>query len=168
MRKIVITGPESTGKTTLARQLADHFNVQPVPEFARSFLEQLGRPYMESDLVDIAKGQLALSQKPEYKKEPVQICDTGFLVLKIWSEFKYGRCHPWILEQFQLERPDLYLLCDIDLSWSFDPFRENPHQSDREELMNRYLSQLEMTGMPYEIVSGQGEERFKNALLAIG
>lgn len=162
MKKIVITGPESTGKSTLATQLAEHFQVPFVPEYARTYLTNLHRPYQEEDLLQIAKGQFECQNDPLFQGHAIQICDTGFLVLKIWSEYKYGRCHPWILDQFHQHPPDLYLLCDIDLPWQFDPMRENPN--DRLELMGIYRRELRMSGFNYVVISGSLEERLRMAV----
>lgn len=166
MQRIVITGPESTGKTTLAKQLAAHFKTSFVPEYARYYLSNLGRPYQEDDLLEIAKGQLEWQNDPQYHGPTVQICDTGFLVLKIWSEYKYGQCHPWILQQYYDHQPDLYLLCDIDLPWQFDPLRENPNE--RVTLMNIYRKELENSGCQFVEISGQEEERFIQARISVG
>lgn len=162
MRKIVITGPESSGKTTLASKLADHFKIQFVPEFARTYLANLDRPYQEADLLNIAKGQLEWHNDPKYHQKGIQICDTGFLVLKIWSDFKYGRCHPWIMDQFYNHPPDLYLLCHPDLPWHFDPLRENP--DDRNKLMEMYQKELESTGFPCGNIMGEMDERLERGI----
>lgn len=165
MKKIVITGPESTGKTTLARQLAAHYGTKYVPEYARIFLENLDRPYTIADLLPIAKGQLDLENQPQYQEGLVQICDTSFLVLKVWLEFKYNTTHPWVDRQFQNHPPDLYLLCDIDLPWQPDPFRENPNEL--QELMDLYRAHLENAGFRFAVISGKGEERFQKALQVV-
>ena len=165
MQKIVLTGPESTGKTTLAQLLADQYRVDWVPEYARNFLEGLNRPYRESDLLDIAKGQLQLEEEFAAKANPFLFCDTGMLVLKIWSEFKYGRCHPWILEQWETRHYDLYLLCGTDTNWEFDPLREHPNQ--REELYFLYKKALIESEKPFMELSGSLSERCQKVLAHI-
>jgi nicotinamide riboside kinase len=123
MLKIILTGPESCGKTTLARQLAQYFDVPLVEEYVREYFEKkqtsrrkigTGSQYKEADLKEIAMGQIAaekkaenalfkqLTRKKNTKKPPFFICDTDVLTIKIWSEEKYGRCDEWISEQFQI------------------------------------------------------------------
>lgn len=169
MLKIVLTGPESTGKTTLAQQLADHFGTAWVPEFARSYLEGLARPYRQNDLLEIARGQVAteegFSQKTQVltqNSNSLLFLDTSLEVIKIWSEFRYGDCHPWIQEQFQLRRHDFYLLCQPDVAWSFDPQRENP--DDRDVLLKIYRQELTALGADFCELNGSGAKRFQNAV----
>jgi NadR type nicotinamide-nucleotide adenylyltransferase len=165
MLKIVLTGPESTGKTTLAQQLAGHFGTVWVPEFARSFLDGLGRPYGQNDLLEMAQGQVAQEDNFLKKANGLLILDTSLEVLKIWSEFRYGHCHPWILEQWQKRRHDLYLLCRPDVPWVFDPLRENP--DDREVLFEIYRKELAALGAEFFELAGLGDERFQNAVSVV-
>lgn len=165
MLKIVATGPESTGKTTLASQLAKHFHTIWVPEFARTYIDGLKRPYREADLLEIAKGQVALEDEMTVKAGSLLFLDTSLEVIKIWAEFRFGRCHPWILEQLGKSRHDLYLLCVPDLPWAFDPQRENPE--DREELFRLYLKVLTEMQLPFQEISGAGEVRLAQAIYTI-
>ena len=160
--KITITGPESSGKTTLARQLAEAFDTLWVPEYAREYIDQLNRPYWESDLLEIARGQVAREDEYAAKKQDLLFCDTSLEVIKIWSEFRYQRCHPWILEQLEKRQPDLYLLCVPDLPWEYDPQRENP--DDRNALFEIY--QKELVGKHVVEIRGEGEERIQLATKA--
>ena len=165
MLRIVITGPESTGKSELARQLADYYQTIFVPEFAREYLSKLGRSYVFEDIAMIAKGQLELEGSLAEKVEEILFCDTDLLVMKIWSIFKYGKCDPWIEEKVKSHRYDLYLLCDIDLPWVEDPLREHPGK--REELFELYLKDLQQLDVEFAIISGTGGERTENAILAV-
>ncbi|MBI5916112.1 MAG: ATP-binding protein [Bacteroidetes bacterium] len=165
MQKIVLTGPESTGKTTLAGQLSAHFGTVWVPEFARQYLDALGRPYAQDDLLEIARGQVALEEEMTGQANGLLFFDTGLEVLKIWSEVRYGDCHPWILAQVQQRRADHYLLCLPDLPWAFDPQRENP--DDRTVLLELYRRELAALGADFTEVHGQGDGRFQNALEAV-
>lgn len=162
MKKIVITGPESSGKTTLARQLAQHLKTQAVEEYAREFLSRLGRPYVEADLEVIAKGQLANEEAAAGSDREILILDTSLEVIKIWSEVRFGRVAPWILEALQKHRRDFYLLCQPDLPWEFDPLRENPN--DRWMLYERYERELKSMQVPFATVSGHGAQRLKYAV----
>lgn len=157
MLKIILTGPESTGKTTLARQLAAHYRTFWVPEFARIYLDHLERPYEQSDLLQIAKGQLALEDKLAKKAARLLFCDTGLLVLKVWSEYKYGACHPWILEQLHKRKYDIFFLCGIDVPWKFDPQREHP--GVRQELYLLYKKELQSFKIPFVELRGNEEDR---------
>nr|NQU90224.1 ATP-binding protein [Bacteroidota bacterium] len=163
--KIAITGPESTGKSLLAASLADHYRTVYVPEFARVYLLNLGRAYTYDDILDVARGQ----KKSEEALVPIAkkfiFSDTELLVTKIWCEFKYGKCHAWIEDQFYRQQYDLYLFTDIDLPWEFDPMREHPDH--RKILFDMYRKELEKAGFNYRIVSGKDEERMNNAIDAI-
>lgn len=161
--KIVITGTESTGKTTLVQALAQHFQTVWVPEYARRYIAELVRPYQEADLLQIAKGQLqhedALSNRAT---NGLLFCDTDLLTIKIWSQDKFGRCHPWILEQISLRKYDYYLLCNPDVPWEYDEQREDPYR--RAALHATYLNELKKNGTPWAEITGIGEERLKNAI----
>lgn len=163
--KIAITGPESTGKSVISQQLADHYSTVWVPEYARVYLLQTGRPYNYNDILQIAKGQVESERAFEPIAGEVMFSDTELLVTKIWCEVKYGKCHRWIEEHFRKQDYDLYLLMDIDLPWEFDPMREHP--DSREFLFNLYKKELDDLGMNYRIVSGAGEERLKNAITIV-
>jgi len=162
MKKIIFTGPESTGKSTIASTVANFYGIEWVREYARGYLENLGRPYQEKDLLVIAKGQWQAEQKLANLDTPFLICDTSLLVLKIWSEVKYGRCHPWILAQLQQAPATLYFLCDIDVKWEYDPLREHPQQ--RAILFERYRQALDALKVPYIIIRGNKDQRKRQVL----
>lgn len=163
--KIAVTGPESTGKSMLSRQLAEHYGTCWVPEYAREYLDGLERGYRYEDIARIARGQLALEDQREEFAKDLLICDTDLLVTYIWSLFKYGKCDPWIEERMEQSRYSLHLLCDIDLPWSPDPLREHPDK--RKELFDLYLQELEERDKPYRIIRGEGKSRLLNAISAI-
>jgi NadR type nicotinamide-nucleotide adenylyltransferase len=164
-RKIAITGPESTGKSMLAEQLAASFQTVWVPEYAREYLELLGRPYEEKDILSIAQGQLLAEGSKLRQAGGFLFCDTEFLVTRIWSEVKFNRCDPWILMTLESHRYDLYLLCDIDLPWEYDPLREHPDQ--RQYLFDLYYNELKAGNFPFKVVHGTGPDRLKNAVRII-
>jgi NadR type nicotinamide-nucleotide adenylyltransferase len=165
LKKIAITGPESTGKSILTQQLAAHFNATYINEFAREYIDQLGRPYLEEDILRISKNQMAAEKVASDKAETFLFCDTELLVARIWSLHKYGRCHPWIDQQIQSNRYDLILLCDIDLPWEYDPQRENP--DNRDFFFDWFKSELKNFKMDFKIVSGLGAQRLQNAIKII-
>jgi NadR type nicotinamide-nucleotide adenylyltransferase len=165
LKKIAITGPECTGKSTLSKQLAEHFNTVYVEEYARKYIDKLNRPYHQEDILEIAKGQKKREEKKQKQANKILFSDTELIVTKIWSEVKYQNCHPWILEQIDNQDYDLYLLCNIDLTWKEDPQREHPHL--REHLFNLYKNELKDRNLNFEIISGTEKERFENALRLI-
>lgn len=157
MKRILFTGPESTGKSAISEQLAEEWGTVWVPEYARTYLDQLGRPYTEVDLLTIAEGQLLSEDEYAKKATDFLFIDTGMLVMKVWSEFKYGRCHPWIREQLQQRQYDLWVLCGIDVPWEPGPMRENPNE--REELYSIYRHELQQLDVPFMELWGSREER---------
>lgn len=165
LKKIALLGPESTGKSSLAKELAKHYKTDYVPEFARAYLSKLERKYNQEDLLEIAKGQLKSIQSSEKRNNGYLFIDTELIVIKIWSEFKYKNVHPWILNELSKQDIDLYLLTDIDLDWEPDPLRENPQE--REHLLNLYEKELKTRKLPYFKVSGQGNQRVLNAINSI-
>ncbi len=183
MKRIVVIGPESTGKTTLAEYLSKHFNTVLVTEFARDFLTYLDRPYEVEDLLTIAKGQHDQEQTARVKvrlkanskfssrfktkatPNDLVVCDTDLRVIRIWSQRKYGICDPWIEKQIGENKTDLYLLCKPDIPWVPDDLRENP--DDLEELYEQYKKDLKADGQKFVEVSGDGKARIDIAIRAV-
>jgi NadR type nicotinamide-nucleotide adenylyltransferase len=161
MLKIAITGPESTGKSTLAEKLADHYQTVWVPEYARTYVGSLDRPYTLKDIEAIAKGQLALEESLQQKADKLLFADTDLLVIKIWSEHAFGHCPRWILQQLQQQDYNLYLLMGVDLPWEPDPQREHPHL--RQFFYDWYKRELEALQVPFVEISGQHEARLQQA-----
>ena len=187
LRKIVIIGPESTGKSTLCQQLAQHYQTLWCPEFAREYLLKNGTNYSFDDLATIAKGQLDLeenykskvkSQNQKFKIENNKLqfpipnsqflfSDTDMYVMKVWCEFVFGKCHQFILDEIATRKYDLYLLCNIDLPWVADELREYPNEEPRIELFNIYKTILQNQQTPWHLISGTNEERLNNAIKII-
>ena len=165
IKRIGIIGPESTGKSTLSEQLAGHFNTQWVPEFAREYLRNIEMPYEEKDLLTIAKGQKDSEEQLAKTAADYLFCDTTLIVIKVWSEHKYGRCHPWILEQIDRMKYDYFLLTSIDLPWEPDPLREHPDR--REYFFEVYRNCLDEQALPYAVVEGNHRQRLDTAIRAI-
>jgi NadR type nicotinamide-nucleotide adenylyltransferase len=166
-KKIVVIGPESTGKSTLSEALAASLNTLWVPEYAREYCMHLTREYTEEDLLAIAKCQVQLEDKYAGEAKDYLICDTDLYVLKVWSEHKYGRCHPWILEQIASRKYDLYLLTDIDIEWQDDPLREHADPEMRRYFHNVYKNIVAESGVPWVAISGSPQERLKKAIAAV-
>jgi NadR type nicotinamide-nucleotide adenylyltransferase len=162
LRKIAITGPESTGKSWLAEQLARHYKTHFVKEYAREYLARLQKPYALDDIVQIAKGQRAAEKIMEAKSDQLLFADTEMLVCKIWADFVFGETPAFIQQVFEQQYYDLYLLCDIDLPWEADPLREHPDR--RKEIMGLYKQALDDRKMPYKLVSGLNNKRLNHAI----
>jgi len=162
IKRIAITGPESTGKSQLAKKLAEHYNTVWVPEFAREYLNIINRPYVQADILEIAKGQVESEDRLANFAKKILFCDTEAIVTKIWSEFLYKNCHEWILGEIKKNRYDLYLLCNIDLPWVADPLREHPVK--RQYFFDLYYKELKSRDFNFYVISGEGDERFQNAI----
>ncbi len=163
--RVALTGPESTGKTSLASELAGHYNTVWVPEYAREYLEGTGHKYEEQDLLRIAKGQRRLEKNLIDKANRYIFCDTEMLVIKLWGLHKYGRVDEKI-EKWIAKKPyHLYLLCYPDLQWASDPLRENPEGGDY--FFKQFENELKRSGFDYEVIRGNGNERLMTAVDAI-
>ena len=165
IKKIAIVGPECTGKSDLAQFLATHYNTSWVPEYARNYIDNLVRPYNVDDLTVIAHGQMRLEEEYVRDANGILFCDTTLLVIKIWSEFKYGNCDPFIIETIKDRKYDLYLLTYVDIPWQEDPLREHPDK--REELYEIYLNELKNLSTPFVEIRGDRSQRKKTAIEAI-
>jgi NadR type nicotinamide-nucleotide adenylyltransferase len=159
--KIVITGAESSGKTTLTRQLSAQLACPMVSEYARAFFEKKKTTvYVYEDLLKIAQGQIRLENKILKKNMNAKlfILDTDLITIKIWSMVKFGRCDAWILNQIEQRPYDFYLLCSPEgISWEADPLRENP--MDRQPLFELYEKELIFYQKKYIILKGNEAER---------
>ena len=165
--RIVITGPESTGKTELAQALAEKLGTVWVPEYARYYIENLNRPYDYDDVVRIAQHQVA--QETEYATKigkGLLIFDTWLIITKVWFDLVFGKCPEWVCKHIRSSKIDLFLVCDTDLPWIADPVRENGGEK-REQLFQLYCNEIRSFGFKYEIVSGFGDSRTNNAMYAL-
>lgn len=188
VKKIVVLGPESTGKSCLCAQLAAHYQTQWVPEFARNYLLTNGKAYTLQDLFTIAIGQLASedaaiesvqstkittvatftqpAHTPEKQFYPLLI-DTDMYVMKVWNEIVFNQCDNRILNAIAQRSYDLYLLCNTDLPWVADELREYPDLEKRQTIFQYYKDAILNQPVPFVIISGNYEERFATALAAI-
>lgn len=174
--KIVVTGPESSGKTTLAADLAAALGTVWVPEFARTYLAYLGRPYEHKDLKTICLGQFAWEtwyHEAMLRKcadvmmpRPVLICDTDWTVIHVWEAYKFGsRSVALSPSPLAPHSSSVYLLCLPDIPWQPDPLREHPEE--RNVLFEMYENLLRDMEARYIIVRGNPEQRLQTALAAI-
>lgn len=162
---VTIVGPECTGKTDLSKFLATYFQTVWVPEYARAYLNKLNHPYDASDLIKIAHGQVRLEDEWRGSANKVLICDTNLVVIKVWSESKYGACDEEILRLMKSRHYDLLLLTDIDVPWENDPQREHPGK--RDHFMEIYRKETAAGSVPVVEISGTREKRQTRAVEAI-
>ncbi|HMR58302.1 MAG TPA: ATP-binding protein [Cyclobacteriaceae bacterium] len=165
IKKVCVIGPECTGKSELSKFLAKHYNTCWVPEYARAYLDKLGRSYQQTDLLKIAHGQLRLEDEWLRDANRVMICDTNLVTIKIWCDYKYGRCDEEILKLIKARHYDLYLLCYIDVPWVNDPQREHPDK--REHFWQIFKNEVINTAVPYVEIGGSWEQRQQKAVEAI-
>lgn len=164
IRKIVVIGPESTGKSSLSEALAGELKTAWVPEYAREYLEKLGRPYVQDDLLAIARGQVRTEDKLAGEANKLLVCDTDLNVIKVWSEHKYQSCHRYVLQEIARRKYDMYLLTNIDVPWTDDPLREHPAPAERAYFYNVYRDIVQNSGVPWLDVRGSFSERLSLCL----
>ncbi len=165
VRRVTVTGSESTGKTWLAERLAMHFGTVWSREFSREYALQKAAPLDASDVEPIARGQMRAEDDVLRRARGLAILDTDLISTVVYAEHYYGQCPPWVEEAARQRLADLYLLCDIDVPWVPDPARDRPHA--RRELQAAFTSHLERYGAPHVIVRGIWEEREAAAVAAI-
>lgn len=165
--KVVIFGPESTGKTTLAQDLARHYETEWVPEYMRIYLEKKWNDNRDSivrdDLVPIAKGQINLEKEISKKARDILICDTNLLELEVYSKYYYDDFVPEFIKNEATKREyDIYLLTFIDVPWEQDRLRDRPH--NREEMFRLFEEALKIRNLPYHLMKGNREQRLETAV----
>ena len=166
--KIGILGPESSGKSTLSSHLARHFGGTFIPEYAREYVSQLGRPYTYADVCHIAeRNREEATYSASLFKAPV-FFDTELIITKVWFQEVFGQCPGWLTSPIPKGCVmDYYLLLSPDIEWHADSVRENGNKERREGLFNLYLREIELTRSPYHIITGSGESRLQNAIGAL-
>lgn len=165
MIRVVLTGSESTGKTTLAAEIARHYDAALVPEFVREFAEEKGGVIQFSDHGPIARGQMAIEDAQISLGRAVVVQDTDLLSTVVYCEHYFGRSPEWIIAAAAERRPDLYLLCEIDLPWIADGIRDRGHM--RDDMQRLFRDAVMRSGAAVAIVSGAGSERLQRAIDAV-
>ena len=165
IKKIAIVGPESTGKSTISAQLAEHYDTVWVPEYAREYCGKLSAPCTWEDEINMFRGQLKLEEKLLPLAKRLLICDTTFITVKIWSDYIFGKSPREVLDKLPLHLYDFYLLMDIDLPWEEDPLRDFPDM--REYFMEVWHNELKALKAEYWLISGSNDERLQHAIECI-
>lgn len=163
--RVVVTGSESTGKTTLAGRLAAHYGTACVPELSRAYALSVARPLTRHDVEPIARAQLAAERAAESAAGRLIVLDTDVLSTLVYGEHYYGHAPRWITDELRGHPADLYLLCDIDVPWVPDPARDRGHL--RAEMHALFAEAVRRSGVPCVLIRGDWEERFRSAVAAV-
>jgi HTH-type transcriptional regulator, transcriptional repressor of NAD biosynthesis genes len=160
--RICVTGPESTGKTTLARRIAASLDTEWVPEASRAYAERVGRPLDASDVSPIAREHIAMADEragvARDRGASVLVLDTDLLSTVIYSGYYYGKVPAWIVAAERARRADLYLLCDVDVPWIADGIRDRP--TERGAMFARFRDALATRGADFVVIRGDWEARW--------
>jgi NadR type nicotinamide-nucleotide adenylyltransferase len=148
----------------LAEKLAEHYAEPWVPEVAREYLEQLDRPYGYDDLLQIGRQQMQLEDEMAAGAKNHLFCDTDLRVIQVWSQHRFGKVDPWVLEEIARRTYDLILLCAPDLPWQEDPLREHPELEMRQQFFDVYQQLTQASGFPWVLISGDTAERLSTAI----
>jgi NadR type nicotinamide-nucleotide adenylyltransferase len=170
MRRVVISGPEATGKTMLARRLAERFATAWSPEYVRVFLERQAPRDPPSlvlweDVPLLARGQIEAEEKAASEAKRVLFCDTDLHSTKVYCEHYFGRCPDWIARAARERHYDLHLLLAVDVPWTADPLRDRPHL--REEMWELFRRELLACGRRVALIDGDWDTRFERAVLQV-
>ena len=165
IKRIALIGPESTGKTTLCRELAEYYHTVWVPEYARNYVAALDRKYTLEDIETCAHEQLRSEEELTKKANRFLFCDSEFIIAKVWCEDVFGKTPQWIEETIATHHYDLFLLTRPDIPFRADDVRENPHR--REFFFDWYKRELDDRKFNYSIVSGFGDVRLRQAIKSL-
>jgi HTH-type transcriptional repressor of NAD biosynthesis genes len=165
VKRICVYGPESTGKSTLAKKLAEHYKTEYVPEYARDYIGRNGNKFTYKDMENVAIGHLKSEKRALASANKLLFTDTDFITTQIYSQHYFGKCPRIVDELARKESYDLYLFCDIDLPWKADPQRDLGHR--REEFREIFLNKLIERHVKYSTVNGSGNVRLANAIKSV-
>jgi len=165
IKRIALLGPESSGKTTLARQLAEHYGTVWVPEYLRTWCDQHQRLPRAEDVSEIAQGQCEQEEAIAAQANQFLFCDTCLIASEVYARHYFNTCPTWIVEHNQTHRYEHILLMSPDIEWEPDPQREG--DATRPYFLKRFQDYLKESGQAFSIIRGQGSARFDAALRAI-
>jgi len=157
--RIVFTGPESSGKTSLANFISNQYKGKLIPEYSRQFLNENGPHYTKFEITQMAISQHTMAISC-HSNANLQIEDGDLLTYIVWQQVKFGGINEYLLELWLSNAPDIYFICFPDLPWFYDPLREHPKQ--REMLFKLYLTTISKYGFKYQIITGIGQSRLSN------
>ncbi|MDZ4725955.1 MAG: AAA family ATPase [Leptospira sp.] len=162
LKRIVLTGPESTGKSTLSKILASHFETEFVPEFARTYLDKMGRYVIKDDILQIGIGHLESELEKATKANRILFLDTDHLTTLIYSNFYFKSCPDWVIKRAKGLKYDVSLFMDIDIPWVADPQREL--ENSRDEMKEIFTHEMEKVAREFHMISGTFAERENQAI----
>ena len=171
VKKVVICGPESTGKSTLVEKLASHFKTSFAKEFARDFLQEkwdsTNTVCTKEDLIDIVKGQIDNENESLLKADRFLFCDTNILTTIAWSKTHFnGYCNKWIIDQSKKLSYDYYLILNVDTKWVQDDLRDRPNE--RKKMFEAHKLELDLLGVSYDIIKGSNyKKRYEDSIYFI-
>ena len=165
MIRVVLTGSESTGKSTLGARLAARFGVELVPEFVRDFAQRKGGAIDFSDHGPIANGQMSLEDEYVARASGLLLQDTDLLSTVVYCRHYFGRCPAWIEEAARERRPSLYLLCEIDAPWVADGVRDRGER--RDEMQQLFRDAVAEVGARFVVIEGDLVSRELKAAEAV-
>jgi NadR type nicotinamide-nucleotide adenylyltransferase len=165
IKRIVLTGTESVGKSYLANAMATHFHTNFVEEYGRTYVEKFGTDFDLIDISHIAAGHLFYEDQAAQVSNQVLFCDTDLIVTKVWSELVLGECPEWIDQMISIRHYDLWLLLDVDWPWHGDGTRKFPNL--RQKMFHRIHEILIEQNRPFKVISGNGEQRIQAAIEAV-
>ena len=160
--RVVVTGPESSGKTTLTLELAERLNIPFALEYSRVYIAEHGPEYEYDTLLTMAREHLVYQREQVPEAAPIGLFDTDLTNYKIWCQEAFGRCHDELLKWEKAESDHVYLLCAPDIEWESDPLRE--HEGQRDYLFELHVQEIQRLGRPYSIVRGLGDARLESAV----
>jgi len=164
--RFILTGPESTGKSVLTKELAKHYSKFYIPEYAREYILTLNRIYSFDDILHIAKKQIEWMEDYSVKSSEFLFVDTYLIITKVWFIKVFGEYPLWIDNEINKTKDDIYLLCRPDIPWIPDGVRENGGEK-REVLFQDYMNELDNAGLRYAFIEGEGNKRLENAIYIV-
>ncbi|MFV0591471.1 MAG: AAA family ATPase [Draconibacterium sp.] len=163
---VAITGAESTGKSSLAKSLSEHYDVPFIAEYAREYIQNLNRKYSYEDVEAIARKQMEQYNELVQSNFRIVFLDTWLLITKVWFEVVFNQTPEWMEAEIMNTRIDLFLVCDTDLPWVADSVRENGGDN-RDRLQEKYINEIKANNFKYHVIRGVDSERVQGAIALV-